>query len=63
MKDLTIKIVNILYTNKQIELVRKYTEKTFYQTLEAQLHDECTNWIDRALGQVNEQSKIKSKNS
>lgn len=59
MKKLEITICDILYTNKDIEKVRRYTEKIKGTTLEMKLHDICTDYIDKALEQIREFEKTK----
>jgi len=57
MKNLDITINGLLYTQKDIDKVRKYAEKTFYTTLERLLEDACIQWLNKALEQIEEHEK------
>ena len=60
MKDLNVTISG--YTDREIEKVREYTDKTFYCCpLKYHLQDICMQWLDKALEQIKEHDKIKSK--
>jgi len=58
MKELTVTICSILYTNEQINKVRKYVENTFGETLEMKLTDICVGFIDKSLEQIREFEKV-----
>ena len=60
MKDLNITIERLLYTEKDIDRVRKYTNKTFHTLLETKLEEICMNWIDKAIEQIEQHEKAKN---
>ena len=60
MKNLNITINGLLYTQKDIDKVRKYAERTFHTTLESQLEDACMQWLDKALEQIEEHEKAEN---
>jgi len=60
MKDLNITIEHLLYTQKDIDRVREYTNKTFNTLLETKLEEICMNWIDKAIEQIDEHEKTEN---